>query len=131
MPPRSKIVGHFVFVLSQICNSVWYLLITFQPWLVELWYFTWVFHVPRPFVVTKMFYLVTLTLGFELLFENFSLANNFWKMSAKTLTRPFHEHKFLTYVLKNLTLLITFQPIVLEVWYIIWVYHVIRSFCWF
>ena len=58
MPPRSKIGGHIVFVLSVIlpsfCHSVLLsetltLLITFEQWVLELWYFTWIFSVIRSF----------------------------------------------------------------------------------
>ena len=57
MPPRSKIGGQIVFALSVIlyfCHSVLLsetltLLITFEQWMLELWYFTWVFLVIRSF----------------------------------------------------------------------------------
>ena len=103
MPPRSKIGGHIVFVLSVIlsfCHSLW----------------------------------------------NFNLANNFWTVNARALI--FHmripcDKTFLwvpffftlwlspwslTHFLKTLNLLITFEQWVLELWYFIWVYLVIRPF---
>ena len=54
MPPRSNIGGHIVFVLSVIpslclLSENLTLLITFEQWMLELWYFTWVFLVIRPF----------------------------------------------------------------------------------
>ena len=46
MPPRSKIV----FVLSVILSSeTLTLLISFEQWVLELWYFTWILPVIRPF----------------------------------------------------------------------------------
>ena len=93
MPPRLKIGGHIVFVLSVIlsfCHSVLLsetltLLITFKQWVPELWYFTWVFIVIRPFSGTIIFNPVTLTLEFDLLFKNFNLAKIFWTVSARAL----------------------------------------------
>ena len=100
------------------------LLITFEQWVLELWYVTWVFLVIRPII----FYPVTLTLEFDPFFENFNLANNFLTMSAKALifhmsfpcdkTFPWVPLFFfplwpwtrsLTHFLKTLTLLITFE----------------------
>ena len=57
--------------------------ITFEQWVLELWYFTWVFFVIRASVGTIIFYPVTLTLKFKPFFENFNLANNFWTVSAR------------------------------------------------
>ena len=61
------------------------LLITFEQWVLELQYFTWVFLVIRPFVGTIIFYLVTLTWEYDLFFQNFNLANNFWIVSARAI----------------------------------------------
>ena len=47
MFPRSKNGGQFVFVLSVILSSS--LKITFEQWVIELYYFTWIFPVIRPF----------------------------------------------------------------------------------
>ena len=119
MPPRSKIGGHIVFVLSVIlsfchsvilsfCNSV---ILSFCP---PLW--------------------------------NFNLANNFSTVRARALI--FHmsipcDKTFLwiplfltlwpwpwrlTYFLKTLTLWISFEQWVLELWYYTWVFLVIRPF---
>ena len=57
------------------------LLITFEQWGLELWYFTWMRQ--NLFVVTNIFYPVTLEFG--LLFENFNLANNFLTVSARVI----------------------------------------------
>ena len=59
------------------------LLITFEQWVLELWYFTWVSLVIRPFrVFHYVLPLLTFTLEFDPCFENFNLANNFWTVSA-------------------------------------------------
>ena len=79
MPPRLKIGGHIVFVLSVIlsvchsvilsfCHSVLLsetltLLITFEQWVLELWYFTWIFSVIRPFPGYHYFLPCDLDLG--------------------------------------------------------------------
>ena len=52
MPPRMKIGGAYCF--CSVCHSVLLsetltLLITFEQWVLELWYFTWIFPVLRPF----------------------------------------------------------------------------------
>ena len=85
MPLRSKIGAHIVFVLSVIlsfCNSVLLsetltLLITFEQWVLELWYITCVFLVIRPRVtlfltlwpwpwsLTYFFKTLTLRITFE------------------------------------------------------------------
>ena len=86
MPPRSKIGGHIVFVLSVIlsfchsvilsfCNSVLLsetltLLITFEQWVLELWFFTWVFLVIRPFRGYHYFLPCDLDLGVWAIFWN-------------------------------------------------------------
>ena len=84
--------GHIVFVLSVIlwfcksvkfCMQVWnsvilsetlLLLQSFEQWVLELWYFTRVFLVTRPFNGNQHYWPVTLEFG--LIFENFNLANN-------------------------------------------------------
>ena len=87
MPPRLRIRRHIVFVLSVIMyvkfhNSVilsetltLLLVITFEQWALELWYFPWAFLVTRPFLGTKIFYPMTLTFEFDLFFKNFKLVN--------------------------------------------------------
>ena len=114
MPPRSKIGGHIVFVLSVILSFRHSVILSFCP---PLW--------------------------------NFNLANNFWTVSARALifhmsipcdkTFPWIPLFFtlwpwpwsLTYFCKTLTLLITFEQWVLELWYFTWVFLVIRPFCWY
>ena len=93
-----------------------------------------------------IFDLVILTLEFDPFFENFNLANNFWTVISRALI--FHMNipcdktfplkplfltmwpwpRCLTYSLKTLILLKTFEPWVLELWYIIWVFLVTRTF---
>ena len=63
----------------------------------EIWYFTWVFPVRRPFSGYHFFTLWP------------------WPLS-------------LTYFLKTLTLLITFEQWVPQLWYFTWVFLVIRPF---
>ena len=75
------------------------LLITFQPWVLELWYFKCVFFVTRPLH------------GYQHIFTQWP-----WPLC-------------LTYFLKTLTLLITFKQWVLELWYFTWVFLVTRTFC--
>ena len=89
MPSRSKIGG--VYCFCPVCHSVLIsetliLLITFEQWVLELWYFTWVFLMVIPFRGYLFFATVTLTLEFDLLFEKFvNIANNFWTVSARAL----------------------------------------------
>ena len=98
-------LGGIVFVLSVILTSVilpssetLIVLITFEQWVLELWYFTWIFLVIRLFREYHYFLPVTLTLEFD----------------------PF--------ILKTLILLITFEQWVLELWYFTWVFLVMRPF---
>ena len=95
---------------------------------------------------TIVFDPVTLTLEFDLLFKNFNLANIFWILSARALIfrmsipcdKTFQWVPLfftlwpwpwsLTHFLKTLTLLITFEQWVLELWYFTWVFLVIRPF---
>ena len=51
-------------ILSETLTS----LITFEQWMLELWYFTCVFLVIRPFRIPLFFYPVTLTLEFNSFF---------------------------------------------------------------
>ena len=104
MPPRSKIGGHIVFVLSVILlfrHSVLFsetltLQITFEQWVLELWYFTWIFPVIGPLF--------------------FALWP--WPWS-------------LTHFLKTSTLIITFEQWVLELSYCTWAFLVTRSSYWY
>ena len=59
------------------------LLITFEQWVLELWYFTWVFLVIRPFRGYHNFLPCDLDLGVDPFFENFNLGYNFWTVSAE------------------------------------------------
>ena len=59
------------------------LLISFEQWDLEIWYFTWVFLVIRPF--SGYHYFWPLTLEFDPFFENFNLANIFWTVSDRAL----------------------------------------------
>ena len=86
IPPRAKIVGggHIVFVLSVILSfrysvilfETLTLLVTFEQWVLELWYFTWIFPVMRHFCWYHYFWPCDLDLAPY--FENFNLAKNFW-----------------------------------------------------
>ena len=95
---------------------------------------------------TIIFYPVTLTLEYDPFLENFNLAYNFGTVSVRALI--FHmstpcEKTFkwvplfltlwpwpwsLNHFLKTLTLLITIEQWVLELWYFTWVSLVIRPF---
>ena len=68
---------HFTYFLKTLT-----LLITFKPWVLEHWYFTWVILVTRLFSGYKHFYSLSSTLEFDLL-ENFHLAYNFLTVSAR------------------------------------------------
>jgi hypothetical protein len=103
------------------------LAITFEWYILRLWYFTWVFLVTKFYDGYKRFDLVTLTLVFNLLIDNFNLGCIFWLVSTRTLI--FHmsfsfDKTFLwvptyliswswpcclTYILKTLTLPISFK----------------------
>ena len=66
------------------------IIISFEQPVLELWYFTWVFFVTKPFYGYQHLLpcdldLVTLTLEFDLFSKNFNLANNFWTVSARVL----------------------------------------------
>ena len=61
------------------------LLIPFKQKVLELWYFTWIFPVIRPYHGYHYFYPVTFTIEFDPIFENFNFANNFWTVSASAL----------------------------------------------
>ena len=102
--------GHIVFVLSVIllfrlvivsfCPPLWNFNLdnNFWQWVLELWYFTWIFPVVRPFRGYHIF--ITLWP---------------WPWS-------------LTHFLTTLTLLIIFEQWVLELFYFTWVFLVIRLF---
>ena len=58
------------------------LLITFQQWVLELWYFTWVSLMTRPF---RWYNFLPSDLEFDLLFENIHLINDFLTVYARAL----------------------------------------------
>ena len=91
-------------VILSFCPPLWnlYLLITFEQWVLELWYFTWVFLVMRPFCGYHYSWPFDLDLGV-------------WPILKK----------------KTLTFLITFEKWMLELWYFTWVFLVMRPFCWY
>ena len=72
MPPRSKI-GFFFKTLT--------LLIIYK--VLELWYFTWIFYKTRPPVVTNNLELIPLPRSLTYFLKTFSLAKNFWTVSAR------------------------------------------------
>ena len=116
------------------------LLITFEQWLLELWYFTMSIANGKSFPL--FFEFVTLTLEFVLLFKKFNLAYNFRKVSARAfifywvllVARPFRVYQhFLPFDLgvwpnlwKLLTLLKTLEQWVLQLWYYTWVFYETR-----
>ena len=99
-------------------------------------------------VGNKFFYLVTLTLTFDLLLKKLNLDHNFWTKRDRAFI--FHmciscdktflsKLKFLTswpwpwlltYFWKNLTLAITFEPKEIGLSYFTCVFLVARPFCW-
>ena len=84
--PRYRRSGGISFMSCLSFFLTLTLLITFEQWALELWYFTGAFLVTRPFRgYTNIFDPVTLTLELDPFFENFNLANNFWTVSAGSL----------------------------------------------
>ena len=71
--------------LTYFLKTLLTMLITFEQWVLELWYLTWVLSVARPFCVYHYFLHVTLTLEFDLSFKICNFANNFWTVSARAL----------------------------------------------
>ena len=77
-------------VILQFCHSVLLsetltLLITYEQWVLELWYFTWTFLVRRPFRGYHYVLPCDHNLGVWPFFKNFNLANTFWTVSALAL----------------------------------------------
>ena len=72
---------------SVILSETLTLLITFEQRMLELWYFTWVFLVIRPFCGYHYFLPCDLYLGVPF-FENFNLSYNFWTVGARALIFP-------------------------------------------
>ena len=148
--PRSKIGGHIVFVLSVIlsfCHSLWNFNLSYKFWTVSAR--ALIFHMSIPCDktfpwVSIIFDPVTLTLEFDPFKKNFNLTYNFWTVSARALI--FHmsipcDKTFLlvplffilwpwpwslNHFLKTLTILITFEQWVLELWHFTWVSLMIR-----
>ena len=138
------------YCVCPVCHSVLLsetltLLITFEQWVLELWYFTWIFPVIRFFRGYHCFlscdldfgslihFLKTLTL--LLTFEQQVL--ELWYFTwIFPVIRPLRGYYyFLPFdlgvwpiILKTLTLLITFEQWELELWYFTWVFLVIRPF---
>ena len=127
------------FSLTHLLKNL-ILLITFEQWLLELWYFTMSIANGKSFPL--FFEFVTLTLEFVLLFKKFNLAYNFRKVSARAfifywvllVARPFRVYQhFLPFDLgvwpnlwKLLTLLKTLEQWVLQLWYYTWVFYETR-----
>ena len=84
--------GHNYRVILKFCNSVTVfliealtMLITLDEWMLELWYFTGVSLVIRPFRGSHFFYPVTLALEIDPFFEHFYVAFNFLTGSTRAL----------------------------------------------
>ena len=57
---------------------------TFEQWVLELWYFTWILPVIRPFCGYHYFWHCDLDLEVSpIFFDTFHLAYNFWTVSAR------------------------------------------------
>ena len=61
------------------------LLITFEQWVLELGYFTWIFPLIKPFCGYHNFWPCNHDLGVWHTFKNCNLANKFWTVSARAL----------------------------------------------
>ena len=139
-----------------VCHSVLLsetltLLITFEQWVLEIWYFTcrlnilWKYFMRQAFPwIPTIFTLWTLPLSLTYFLKTFGLAKNFWTVSARVYTFhinvsrgkafPWVPTFFIlwpwpwspTNFLKILTLLITFQQLVLELWYFTWIFYETR-----
>ena len=114
--------------------------------MLKLWYLTWIFPVIKTFHGYHYFLSCDPDLGVSPIFENFNLANNFWTVNASALI--FHmsipcDKTFpwvplfwtlwpwpwiLIHFLKTLTLPITFEQWVREIWYFTWIFPVKRHF---
>jgi hypothetical protein len=65
--------------------TFWPWCLTFEWYILGLWYFTWVFLVTKPYHGYKRFDPVTLSFVFNLLIDNFNLGYIFWLASTGTL----------------------------------------------
>lgn len=87
---------HSVILSFYILSEPITLLISFQPRVLEFWYFTLVFIVTDLFSGAPTFLdSMTLTLKFDTLFENFNLSNN-WN-SVRWIIDITHEYSFREY----------------------------------
>ena len=83
MPPRSKMVGEGLSCMS-FCQSVILSdnlnFITYQHWVLGLWYFTWVFLVTRQFHGYNIWFftLWPWLMSLKYFFENLNLVADFW-----------------------------------------------------
>ena len=105
------------------------LLITFEQWVLELWYFTWLFPVMRPFRGYHYFWYFWTVRAIALIFhtnipcdKTFSWVPLFFNL--------WHWPWRLTYFLKTLTLIISFEQWDLDIWYFTWVFLEIWYFTW-
>ena len=109
------------------------LLISFKQWELETWFFTCLSYETKCLPGYQQFLPLTLTLEFDLLFENFHLACKFWTLSAVPehwyFTWMFNECKLSwlldldlggwPFFMKTLTLHITFKQWVFKLRYLI------------
>ena len=120
---------------------------TFEQWVLELWYFTLVFCNKTSPWVPLFSTLWPWPWSFTHFMENFNLVNNFWTMSARALTfsHEYHMRQEISVSTNNfdlvtltlvfdllfenlLTLLITMELWGLEHWYVTWVFLVTEPF---
>ena len=131
---------------SVILSETLTLLITFEQWMLELWYFTWLSLVIRPFRGYHYFLPGDLDLGVWPILKKSTLLITIeqWVLELWYFTwvflviRPFCGYHFIwpcdldlglwPIFLKTLTLLITIEQWVLELWYFTWISLVIRPF---
>ena len=128
---RDRILGILFLSCQSFCHSIILsktltLLITFEQWVLELWYFTW--------SLTHFLKTLTLLITFEKWVPK--LLYSIWFFLV---IRPFRGFHFFVpcdldlgvwpTFLKTLTLIKTFEQRVLELWYFAWVFLVIRPFC--
>ena len=143
--PRDRRSGGILFLSClSFCPPLWNFNLPNNFWTVSAR--ALIFHMS---ILSVISLLLTLTLEFDPFFENFNLANNFWTMSARALifnmSIPCDEIFLwvplfftlwpwpwsLTHISKTLTFLIIFELWVLELWYFLWVFLVMRPFCGF
>ena len=73
------------FCHSVLLSETLTLLITFEQWVLELWYFTGIFLVIRPFRGYHYFWPCDLDLEAWPIFWKLNFVNNFWTVSARAL----------------------------------------------